>query len=71
MANRNWDELNKAAKATTIAKIAIIGAAGVAAIIISKKAITKMTAEAISDVISPLMKDAPETTLEDLEAEIQ
>jgi len=71
MANRNWDELDKAAKAMTIAKITLIGAAGVAAIIISKKAITKMTAEAISDVINPLMKDAPETTLEDLEAEIQ
>ena len=63
--NRNWDELNKAAKAMTVVKIGLIGAAGIAAIIISKKAITKMTAEAISDVINPLMKDAPETTLED------
>jgi hypothetical protein len=71
MANRNWDELNRSAKIMTVTKIGLIGAVGVAAIIISKKAITKMTAEAISDVISPLMKDAPETTLEDLEAEIQ
>ena len=63
--NRNWDELNKAAKAMTVVKIGLIGATGIAAIIISKKAITKMTAEAISDVINPLMKDVPETTLED------
>lgn len=67
MANRNWDELNKAAKAATIAKITIIGAVGVAAIVISKKAITKFTAEAITDVIKPLMND----DLTDLEAENQ
>ena len=65
MANR------RSAKIMTAVKIGLIGAAGVAAIIISRKAITKMTAEAISDVISPLMKDAPETTLEDSESEIQ
>ena len=65
MANRNWDSLDRSAKIMTAAKIGLIGAAGIAAIIISKKAITKMTAEAISDVINPLMKDAPETTLED------
>lgn len=68
---RNWNTLNNAAKAATIAKITIIGAAGVAAIIISKKAITKLTAEAISDVIKPLMDDAPEVNLADLEAENQ
>ena len=71
MANRNWDTLNRSAKIMTVVKIGLIGATGVAAIIVSRKAIMKMTAEAISDVISPLMKDAPETTLEDLEAEVQ
>ena len=65
MANRNWDELNTSAKIMTATKIGLIGAAGIAAIIISKKAITKFTAEAISDVIKPLMDDA------DLEAENQ
>lgn len=69
--NRNWDELNKAAKIMTVTKIGLIGVAGVAAIVISKKAIMKMTAESIAEVIKPLTKDAPEVKLEDLEAEIQ
>ena len=71
MANRNWDELNKAAKIMTAVKVGLIGAVGFTAIVISKKAITKFTAEAISDVIKPLTKDAPEVKLEDIEAEIQ
>lgn len=61
MANRNWDELNKAAKATTIAKIALIGVAGVAAVLFTRKAIIDFTGGKINEIIEPLMKDAPET----------
>jgi hypothetical protein len=57
MANRNWNELDKAAKATTIAKIALIGVAGVAAVLFTRKAIIDFT----NAIIEPLMKDAPET----------
>jgi len=64
MANRNWDELNTSAKIMTATKITLIGAAGVAAIIITRKAITKFTAEAIADVIKPLTEDAPDATPE-------
>ena len=61
MANRNWDELNKAAKATTIAKITLIGVAGIAVVLFTRKAIIDFTGGKINEIIEPLMKDAPET----------
>lgn len=64
MANRNWDELNRSAKVMTIIKIGLIGAAGIAAVLFTRKAIIDFTGGKINEIIEPLMKDAPETTLE-------
>lgn len=64
MANRNWDELNRSAKVMTITKIGLIGAAGIAVVLFTRKAIIDFTGDKINEIIEPLMKDAPETTLE-------
>lgn len=64
MANRNWDELNRSAKIMTITKIGLIGVAGITAVLFTRKAIIDFTGGKINEIIEPLMKDAPETTLE-------
>lgn len=64
MANRNWDELNRSAKVITITKIGLIGVAGIAAVLFTRNAIIDFTGGKINEIIEPLMKDAPETTLE-------
>lgn len=64
MANRNWDKLNRSAKIMTVTKITLIGAAGVAVVLFTRKAIIDFTGGKINEIIEPLMKDAPEAKLE-------